>query len=79
MQETQIQSLVPEVARDTGEQLNPGATTIEPVLWSLGAATTEPACHNFWSPSALELRSKRSHRDEKPARHNSRVAPAHCN
>ena len=47
MQETQIQSLVPEVARDTGEQLNLGATTIEPVLWSLGAPTTEPTCHNF--------------------------------
>ena len=29
------------------------AITTEPVLWSPGFATTEPACYIYWSPSAL--------------------------
>ena len=28
------------------EQLSPGATVTEPVLQGLGAATTEPTCHD---------------------------------
>ena len=28
------------------EQLSPSTTTVGPVLWSLGAATAEPAGHN---------------------------------
>ena len=33
-----------------------------------GATATEPMCHNFWSPRALEpmLYNKRSHNKEKP-------------
>ena len=33
------------------EQLSPCATA-EPALWSPWATTTEPACHNYWSPHA---------------------------
>ena len=68
---------------DTGSISDPGrshvpqsnqarSTTIEPGLWSPGAATTEPSCHNFWNPQALEptLCNQRGHRDKKPA---------HCN
>ena len=29
------------------EQLSPCATTTEPMLWSLGATTTEPTCLNY--------------------------------
>ena len=29
------------------EQLSPCTTTIEPTLYILGAATTEPTCHNY--------------------------------
>ena len=29
------------------EQLSPCTTAVEPVLQSLGAATTEPTCHNY--------------------------------
>ena len=36
------------------EQLSPSATVIGPVLWSLGAPTTESTCHNYWSPCTLE-------------------------
>ena len=36
------------------EQLNPCTTTCEPVLKGLWAATTEPVCHNYWSPSTRE-------------------------
>ena len=32
------------------EQLSPSATTTEPVLQSLRTTTTEPTCHNYWSP-----------------------------
>ena len=54
------------------------ATTIEPVLQSPGATTTEPMCCNCWSPSALEpmLCNKESHCNEKPAYCNHRVAPS---
>ena len=41
MQETQVQSLIWEDPR-AAEQLSPWATTVEPVLQSLGAATAEP-------------------------------------
>ena len=34
------------------EQLSLCTTTIEAALPSLGAATTEPTCHNQWSPHA---------------------------
>ena len=49
------------------EQLNLCAVTDEPVLWSLGIATTEPMWCNYWSPRALEpvLSNKRSHCNEK--------------
>ena len=33
-------------------QPGPCTTTIEPVLQTLGAATTEPMCCNYWSPCA---------------------------
>ena len=50
------------------EQPSPWATTIEPVLKSLGATTTEPMCCNCWSLRAREpeLHSKRSHCNQKP-------------
>ena len=35
------------------EQLGPCTITTEPVLWSPRATTTEPVCHNHWSPCAL--------------------------
>ena len=43
------------------EQLSPCTTTVEPVLWSPGATTTEPTCCNHWGLSAIEpvLHSKR--------------------
>ena len=37
------------------EQLNPCTTTTEPMLWSLGAATTEPLC-----PTIREVTAMRS-------------------
>ena len=43
MQETQGRSLVRENPA-CHEQLSTGVTTSDPVLWSLRAATTEPAC-----------------------------------
>ena len=51
-------------------KLCPCTSTTEPVLWSLGAATTGPTYHNCWSPNVLEttLPNKRSCRNEKPAR-----------
>ena len=50
------------------EQLSPWATTIEPVLKSLGATTTEPMCCNCRSSGTLEpvLHSVRTHHNEKP-------------
>ena len=35
------------------EQLSPGSTAIESVLYSLTATTTEPTSHNNWSPHTL--------------------------
>lgn len=54
------------------EQLSLYATTAEPGLWSPGAATMEPMCHNCWSWNALELMlcNKRKPRQEKPSHHN---------
>ena len=44
-------------------QLSLCTTTTEPVLQSLGSATTEPSCCNYWSPHALEPRASQQ---EKP-------------
>ena len=54
------------------EQLGPCATTIELVIYSPRAATTEPTCYNSWSPRDLDpmLCNKKSQHNEKPA---------HCN
>ena len=54
------------------EQLSPCASTIELVLWSLGAITTELTCLSYWKLCTLELVlcSKRSHHNEKPLHHN---------
>ena len=72
---------LPANARDTGSipgpggphmQLSPWDTTTEPVLQSLGAATTELKCScNYWSLCTLEpmLHNKRSHHNEKLAYH----------
>ena len=51
----------------TSEQLSPCATAIELVLESLGAATTEFTCRNYWSLCALEpaLCNRGSCRSEK--------------
>ena len=48
------------------EQLSLCATT-KPVPYSLGVATTEPTCHNYWSLQALEpvLDGKRSQCNER--------------
>ena len=58
-------SLTPDLERShmLPKQLGPCATTIEPVLYSLGAATTEPTC---LEPT---LCSKRNHCSEKPMDH----------
>ena len=59
------------------EQQSLCATTIEPVLWSPGAATIEPTCYNHWSPQAREpmLCNKRSHCNENNVPCNYTVAP----
>ena len=59
------------------EQLRSCATTTEPLLQSLGAATAEPTCHSYGGPCTLEpvLCNKRSHFNEKPAHCNHRVDP----
>ena len=36
------------------EQLTPCTATTAPLLQSLGAATTEPTCRNYWSPHTRE-------------------------
>ena len=36
------------------KQLSLCTTAIEPMLWSLGAAATEPMCCHYWSPCSLE-------------------------
>ena len=58
------------------EQLSQCTTTIEPVLQSLEAATTDPMCQKYRSLHALEpmLHSKRSHRNEKFTHHSQRKA-----
>ena len=53
MQGTQVPSQVRKDPTCHGE-LSQWATTTEPVLRSPGSATTEPVCHNYWSPCALE-------------------------
>ena len=54
------------------ERLSPRTPTIDPVLQSLGAATIEPMCLDYWSLSTLESVPwhKRSHCNEKPQHHN---------
>ena len=58
------------------EQQSPCATTIEPVLQSLGSTTTEPTHSNYWSLHPLEpmLCSKRNHCRKKPTYCNQRKA-----
>ena len=53
-------------------QLSPYTTTTGSVLQSLGAANTDPTCHNHWSLGILEsvFCNKRSHYNEKTAHHN---------
>ena len=54
------------------EQLSPCTTTIVPVLQSIRATTTQPTCHDYWSPGTLEpmLHNKRRLHNEKPVHHN---------
>ena len=62
------------------EQLRPCTTTTELVLWSPGAATSEPTRGNYQSSSTREsVLRDRSHRKEKPIGHNARDAPARHN
>ena len=63
MQEIQVWTLIPPAT----DQLSPRATTVEPVLWSLGATTTELTCCSYWSLRALDpmLCGKRGHCNEK--------------
>ena len=51
---------------------------IQSGLWSLGTATTEPTCHNYWSLCALEpkLCNKKNHHNVKLSHHNYRVTTA---
>ena len=52
------------------EQLSPCTTTAEPVLWSPGAATTEPLCRDYsglCTPEPLPC-DRRGHCSEKPMR-----------
>ena len=66
-----------KIPHDPAEQLGPCPTTIEPVLWSLEAATAEPMCCSCWTPGAREpvLHVKRSQPDEKPALHSYKKPP----
>ena len=68
MEETRLWSLLWEIPHAL-EQLSPYTTTTEPVLQSLGTATTEPRRHSYWNLSALGpmLCNKRSHRNEEHA------------
>ena len=52
----------------TMEQLSPCTATVQPVLSSLGTATTETMCLSYWSPHAQEpvLCNERSCHNEKP-------------
>jgi len=70
MQETQARSLIQEDSISV-EQPSLYITTTEPVLWSPGAATTEPMCHSYRSPFALkpEPCNKKSYLNEKPPSH----------
>ena len=47
-------------------------TATEPLLWSLGAAPTEPTCGIYWSPRALEpvIHDEGGHRSEQPVHPN---------
>ena len=53
------------------EQLNLWATSVKPVLWSLGSKTTAPTYYDCWSPWALDPVpcKERSHRSEKLPHH----------
>ena len=60
--------LIPDLGRSHMEELlRPSATTIEPVLQSLGAPTTEPYVQQLLKPTHPEpvLCSKRNHHTEK--------------
>ena len=52
------------------EQLSPCATTTEPVLWSLGTATTEPMFLNYWSSCAWSPCSARREATVRNPQHN---------
>ena len=54
------------------EQLSPCTTTIEPVLWSPGATTTEHKCCDHWSPcpTAHTLQQEKPPQWEKPVQLN---------
>ena len=66
-------------ALDQEDPTGCGAT--KPVHHNYQAYAVEPTCHNYWKPMRLEpvLHSKRSHRNEKPAHRNKRVAAIHHN
>ena len=55
------------------DQLSLCTTTIEPVVHSLKATTTEPMCCNYWSPHTLEpvLHNRRSQEACAPQLENS--------
>ena len=75
LQETQVRSLIWNIPH-AEKQLNLNTTTIEPVLWNLGATTTEPIHLNYRSLHTLEpVFYKRSYHNEKPAHRNQRGAP----
>ena len=69
VQETQVRSPVREDSTCCGAaQLVRTAT--EPLLWSLGAAPTEPTCGIYWSPRALVIHDEGGHRSEQPVHPN---------
>ena len=61
--------LLKAVASLVARQLDPYTTATEPVLYSPGARTAEPICHDYRSPQTLGpmLCNKRRNRREKPA------------
>ena len=62
MQETQVRSLVKEdlTCYVATEHRATVLTATEPVLWCLGAATTEPACPQAHAPQQEKPLQKRS-------------------
>ena len=58
----------------------PALEQLSPVLQLLSLCS-RAGSHSYWRLRALvaRLRIKRSYRDEKPVRHNQRLAPVYCN